>query len=100
MSALCDEIAQLGKGIGNASRYNILEALMHGPRTVGEIVSRVKESQPRVSQNLKILKAANLVADERKGKEVYYSINVAYMTSLLKKLSTNVEKGKNTGSKI
>jgi DNA-binding transcriptional ArsR family regulator len=91
MSALCDEVERLGKGIGNVGRYNILESLMKGPRTVGEIVKSVKISQPRVSQHLKILKGANLVSDERRGQEVYYSINVAHMTSLLKKLSVGIE---------
>ena len=94
MTALCDEMEKLGKGLGSAMRYNILEVLMSGPRTVSEIVARVGSSQPRVSQNLKILKEANLVFDERRGKEVYYSINVSYMAGLLKKLTGGVEKCK------
>ena len=58
---LCDEIARMGKGIGNANRYRILEALMKGPRTVGEIAAKINLAQPAVSQHLKILKAANFV---------------------------------------
>jgi len=91
---VCREIAKMGKGIGNENRYRILEALMHGPRTVGEIAGNVKLAQPAVSQNLRILKSANLVSDERHGKEVYYSINVSYMAGLLRKLALDVEKGR------
>jgi DNA-binding transcriptional ArsR family regulator len=84
----------MGKGLSNENRYRILEALMRGPRTVGEIASRVKLAQPAVSQHLKILKAANLVEDERQGQEVYYKVNVAYMAGLLKKLATDVTHAK------
>jgi DNA-binding transcriptional ArsR family regulator len=48
-------------------------------------------AQPAASQNLKVLKSANLVVDERRGKEVYYSVNVAYMAKLLQKLTKDVE---------
>lgn len=87
MSELCNEIEKLGKGIGNANRYRILEALMKGPRTVNEIVHAVSLPQPSVSQNLKVLKSADLVIDERKGQEIYYTINVQHMASLLQKLA-------------
>lgn len=89
---LCNEVAKMGRGLGNENRYRILEALMKGPRMVGEIAAVVRLAQPAVSQGLKVLKAANLVLDERRGKEVYYSLNVAYMATLLKKLSAGVEK--------
>lgn len=94
MADLCAEIARMGKGIGNENRYRILEILMKGPRTVGEVAVRVKLPQPVVSQHLTVLKAADLVGRERKGQEVYYSINVAYMAKLLKKLVDDVKKPK------
>jgi len=90
MTDLCKEIATMGKGIGNENRYRVLEALMKGPRTVGEITKKLKFPQPSVSQHLKALKAAHLVEDERRGQEVLYSVNVSYMASLLKKLATNL----------
>ncbi len=91
MSPLQKEMEKLGKGIGNANRYRILEVLMRGSRTVGEVAASVKLPQPAVSQSLKVLKSANLVVGERQGQEVYYSINVAYMTKLLRKLTEDVE---------
>lgn len=94
MSDLCDEIEKLGKGIGNANRYRILEVLMKGPRSVSEIVKVVKLSQPAVSQHLKALKEYNLVTDTKKGQEVFYEIDVAYTTKLLTSLVSNLHKGK------
>jgi DNA-binding transcriptional ArsR family regulator len=92
MSELCNEIEKLGKGIGNANRYRILESLMKGPRTVNEIVKAVKLPQPAVSQNLKVLKSADLVTDERNGQEIYYTINIEHMASLLQKLALGLKK--------
>ena len=92
MSDLCKEIAQMGKGIGNENRYRILESVMDGSKTVSEIAFEVKLPQPAVSQNLKVLKSANLVSDTRRGKEVFYGVNVSYMAKLLKKLAADVTK--------
>lgn len=90
MSDLCKEIANMGKGIGNENRYRVLEALMKGPLSVGEIAKKVALPQPAVSQHLKVLKSAHLVEDERRGQEVQYSVNISYMAGLLKKLATNL----------
>ena len=92
MTDLCKEIAKMGKGIGNENRYRILEVLMKDPQTVGQITKKVHLSQPAVSQHLKALKSANLVMDVRQGQEVMYSINVAYMAGLLKKLAAGLSK--------
>jgi len=46
--------------------------------------------QPSVSQHLKVLKEANLVENTRKGQEVLYKVNVSFMASLLKTLTTNL----------
>jgi len=94
MSDLCKEIAKMGKGIGNENRYRILETLMKGPQTVGQITKKVDLPQPAVSQHLKALKSASLVEDTRQGQEVLYSVNVVYMATLLKKLAADLSKKK------
>lgn len=92
MTDLCNEIEQFGKGIGNACRYRIVEALSKGPKTVGELVKIVDMSQPAVSQHLKTLKSTNLVTDERRGQEVFYSVNAEYTINLLKSLVNDLKK--------
>ncbi len=92
MSDLCGEIEKFGKGIGNASRYRIIEALVKGRKTVGELVEIVKLSQPAVSQHLKVLKACNLVIDERRGQEIFYTLNSKYTLDLLMNLVGDVKK--------
>jgi DNA-binding transcriptional ArsR family regulator len=94
MTDLCKEINEFGKGIGNKSRYRILEALLKGPKTVGGLVEIVGLSQPAVSQHLKTLRGSHLVIDERHGQEVLYSVNTEYFLGLLKCLSDQVRKKK------
>ncbi len=90
--SFCDEIQKLGKGIGSSARYKILESILKGPLAVGEIVKAVKLSQPAVSQHLKTLKACQLVSDQKRGKEVFYSVNVKHMAVLLKHFVTDINK--------
>lgn len=94
MTDLCNEIQKFGKGIGNTSRYRIVEALFKGPKTVNELVKRVKLSQPAVSQHLRTLKESSIVVDERQGQEVFYSLNTEYVLVLLKNLTAEVSKNK------
>lgn len=94
MSDLCKEINKFGKGIGNAGRYRIIEALLSGRKTVNELTRIVKLSQPAVSQHLKTLKACDLVIDERRGKEVFYAVNTEYTLKLLKSLVSDMKKPK------
>jgi DNA-binding transcriptional ArsR family regulator len=94
MSDLCKEINKFGKGIGNAARYRIIEALLKGRKTVNELTRIVKLSQPAVSQHLKTLKACDLVIDERSGKEVFYAVNTEYTLKLLHNLVKDMNKQK------
>lgn len=94
MSDLCDAIEKFGKGIGNAARYRIVEALITGPKAVSELVKTVKLSQPAVSQHLKTLKSCDIVTDQRNGQEVFYSLNTGHVLSLLKNLTAEVNNKK------
>ena len=84
----------MGKGIGNENRYRILEALMQEPMPVCKLADKVGIPQPAASQHLKVLKAASLVSDERRGQEVLYSVNVAYMAGLLRKFASDLPASK------
>lgn len=94
MGDLCKEINKFGKGIGNEHRYRILEILMKGEKTVGELVNIIKLSQPAISQHLKTLKESSLVVDERRGQEVYYRLNAEYTLSLLTALVKDLERSR------
>lgn len=87
MADLCEAMNRFGKGIGSTPRYRIVEALFSGPKTVGELAKKTKQSQPLVSQHLHILKETGLVQDERQGQEVLYTLNAEHTIRLLKRLA-------------
>lgn len=55
------------------TRRAVLERLRRGPRPVGEIARGLPVTRPAVSQHLKVLKEAGLVADRSEGtRRIYY----------------------------
>jgi DNA-binding transcriptional ArsR family regulator len=61
--------------LADPTRRAVLERLRQGPRTVGEIAAGMPVSRPAVSQHLKVLKEAGLVADEPRGAARLYRIH-------------------------
>ncbi|HEV8407416.1 MAG TPA: metalloregulator ArsR/SmtB family transcription factor [Sphingomicrobium sp.] len=57
------------------TRRAVLEKLRDGPCPVGEIARGLPVSRPAVSQHLKVLKEAGLVADRSEGTRRIYHID-------------------------
>ncbi len=62
------------KILANEDRLLILCELSQGTRNVGELEDLLGIHQPTLSQQLTVLREENLVATERKGKYIYYSV--------------------------
>jgi DNA-binding transcriptional ArsR family regulator len=59
--------------LADPTRRKVFERLKKGPRAVGEVAHGLPVSRPAVSQHLKALKEAGLVADRPDGtRRVYY----------------------------
>jgi DNA-binding transcriptional ArsR family regulator len=59
--------------LADPTRRRVFERLKSGPQSVGVIARRMPVSRPAVSQHLKVLKEAGLVADRPEGtRRVYY----------------------------
>ena len=61
--------------LGDPTRRAIFEQLSHGPRAVGEIADELPVSRPAVSQHLRVLKEAGLVAERREGTRRIYRLD-------------------------
>ena len=72
-SSASDACALL-KILANEDRLLILCELSQGTRNVGELEELVGIHQPTLSQQLTVLREENLVATERRGKYIYYSL--------------------------
>jgi DNA-binding transcriptional ArsR family regulator len=60
--------------LAQPSRRQILDLLRGGERSVNDLVSRLKLSQPGVSKHLKVLREAGLVRVRRQGRQRWYSL--------------------------
>ncbi|MBL8499716.1 MAG: winged helix-turn-helix transcriptional regulator [Nitrosomonas sp.] len=68
------EACALLKILANEDRLLILCELTKGTRNVGELEELLGIHQPTLSQQLTVLREENLVATERRGKYIYYSL--------------------------
>ena len=60
--------------LGDPTRRAIFESLARRPKAVGEIAAELPVSRPAVSQHLRVLKEAGLVADRADGTRRIYQI--------------------------
>ncbi|GIN12719.1 transcriptional regulator [Shouchella clausii] len=81
------------KALADPTRRKILDLLKEQDLTAGEIANHFQMSKPSISQHLKLLKAAHLVQDEKKGQFVYYSLNLTVFQELLSWTMGFFEKG-------
>ncbi len=71
------ESVEVLRAISHKMRMNIVNLLIdNGELHVQEIYQRLKLDQSIVSQQLRILKDANLVNNRRKGKQIFYTVNL------------------------
>jgi len=61
--------------LADPTRRRVFERLRSGPQSVGAIARRMPVSRPAVSQHLKVLKDAGLVADRPEGARRVYFID-------------------------
>jgi DNA-binding transcriptional ArsR family regulator len=61
--------------LGDATRRAIVEALAEQPCAVGELADKLPVSRPAVSQALRVLKEAGLVAEQAQGTRRIYRLD-------------------------
>lgn len=69
-----EAVARLFGVLAEPTRLALLQDLKAGPRSVSELVERLRAKQANVSKQLGVLHAAGLVARVRDGNVVRYSI--------------------------
>ncbi|WP_340587315.1 metalloregulator ArsR/SmtB family transcription factor [Erythrobacter alti] len=71
---MTDVLIDQFKAIAHPLRYRILQALTAGERNVGEIEAAAGIGQPALSQQLGVLRKADLVETRKEAKLVYYRL--------------------------
>lgn len=76
------------KALNDNTRREILEALKEKDLTAGEIADKFNISKPSISHHLDILKRADLIAAQKRGQFIIYSLNTTIMEDVLSWLLT------------
>jgi len=79
---LCD-LSDLFKLFGDTTRVKIMYSLLESEMCVCAIAELIGLTQSAVSHQLKILKDANLVANRRKGKTIFYFLSDDHVKTIV-----------------
>ena len=70
------------KALADPTRRVILDLLKSGAKTAGEIGAHFDMTGATVSHHLSVVKEAGLVSDERRGKYIYYELNLSVLDEI------------------
>ncbi len=75
--------AEIFKALGHEDRLRIIEEVYEGERCVCDLVEAVGSSWSTVSRHLLVLKEAGLLADEKRGLQVFYRLVLPCVPSFM-----------------
>ena len=68
--------ARIIKALAHPTRLFIVDELARGERSVRELTDLIGVEMPTVSRHLGVLKNAGILADDKRGLQVFYSLRV------------------------
>ena len=74
--------------VADPTRRRILDLLVEGDKAVLELVAGFQISQPSISEHLRILREAGLVAAEKLGRQRIYRITPMYLQEITTWIAT------------
>ena len=85
--------AEKFKSLGHPIRLWIAQQLLDSEHCVGQFVEQTGMDYSTISQHLNVLKRCGVVADEKRGKEVYYSLRCGCVRKFLECVSEHRRNG-------
>ena len=79
------ELSDFFKVMGDSTRIQLLWALEESDMCVGDLAVLLNMTKSAVSHQLKVLRTAKLVRSEKKGKNVYYTLDDHHVKDILEK---------------
>lgn len=70
------------KALSDPTRREILHILRDGAKTAGEIGSHFAMTGATISHHLSVLREAGLVTDDKRGKCIYYELNLSVLDEI------------------
>jgi ArsR family transcriptional regulator len=75
--------AQIFRALAHPTRIAVVDALRSGEMTAGALQAKLQIEQATLSQHLSVLRSARVVATERAGNQVIYSLRDPVLTKVL-----------------
>ncbi len=72
--------ARIAKAMAHPSRLFIIDELSRGERCVQELRQMIGADMSTVSKHLAVLRTAGIIADEKRGNQVFYSLRCPCVT--------------------
>lgn len=70
------------KALSDPTRRKILDILKDGAKTAGDIGSRFDMTGATMSHHLAVLREAGLISDDKRGKYIYYELNMSVLDEI------------------
>ena len=70
------------KALSDPTRREILSILKGGAMTAGDIASQFDITAASVSHHLAVLRDSGLICDDKRGKYIYYELNMSVVDEL------------------
>ena len=80
------------KALAHPTRLWMAEQLADGEKCVCEFVDKVDADFSTISKHLSVLKRAGIVADEKRGKQVFYTLKVPCVLNFMHCVESVIEK--------
>jgi DNA-binding transcriptional ArsR family regulator len=78
MTPEVENCAPFLKALASKTRWQIVQQLLGGPLTVGDIALRLKATQYNVSKHVRVLRDAGIIKAVKRGKHLYCEILPAF----------------------
>lgn len=83
--------AKVLKALAHPTRLWMAEQLSAGERCVCEFVDQIDADFSTISKHLSVLKQAGIVEDEKRGKQVYYTLRVPCVLNFMECVEAVIE---------
>lgn len=90
LRASADKATRLMKVMANSDRLMLLCQLSLGEKSVGDLEIILDIRQPTLSQQLTVLRVAELVSTRREGKAIFYRISSQSALAVMQVLSQEI----------
>ena len=79
---------QTFKALSDPTRREILRLLRDGEMSAGDLSSHFSSTGATISHHLSILRDAGLILDEKRGKYIYYELNLSVLDEISEWISS------------